>query len=109
MAGFVPMGKGEVHTSYHEGEISPTNRLKLYVCTYAVGHLAFQVVAQRQRGFTAFAPRSGRGDSAVPFWPEIPQGFIWPAQGALMTVNAFEGFSARWQDVSIKRFSVTAR
>jgi hypothetical protein len=42
MAAFLPIGKGEVLTSYHEGDLSPTNRLKLYVCTYAVGHLAFQ-------------------------------------------------------------------
>jgi hypothetical protein len=33
MARFVPMGKGEAHACYHEGEISLTNRLKLYVCT----------------------------------------------------------------------------
>jgi hypothetical protein len=67
IAGFLPMGKGEVHTAYHEGSISPTNPIRIYVCTYAVGHLVFQVVAARQRGFVPFSPRQGFESIAIPF------------------------------------------
>jgi hypothetical protein len=35
MAGFVLAGKGEVHTCYHEGAICTTDRINLYVYTYA--------------------------------------------------------------------------
>src|SRR5260370_4554713 len=52
MAGFLPSGKGQVHTCYHEGPLSATARIKLYVCTYAVGHFVFQAVGQKQQGLT---------------------------------------------------------
>lgn len=50
MAGFLPGGKGHVHTFYHEGALSATDHFTLYVCTYAVGHFVFQVVGQNQQG-----------------------------------------------------------
>src|SRR5271169_3869635 len=55
MAGFLPVGKGEVQTVYHNGALPNGNRIRLYVCTYAVGHFVFQVLAARQGGFTPFA------------------------------------------------------
>jgi len=106
MAGFLPIGKGEVFTSYHDGNLSPTNRLKVYVCTYAVGHLVFQVVAHRQQGFTPFGPQERRFDYvAVPFFPTslLPRNFTWPAADVLRTVVDLEEFSLRWNDIFIRR------
>jgi hypothetical protein len=99
MAGFVPAGKGEIHTCYHEGNTSSTNHLKLYVCTYAIGHFVFQVLAYRRLGFKSIRPRDKTRHLVVPFWPRIPQHFIWPPAHALATVNELNAFSVRWQEI----------
>jgi len=71
--GFLPTGKGHVHTCYHEGALSATERITLYVCTYAVGHFIFQVVGQKQQGYTnvTLQPRELQS-FAVEFWPWVP-------------------------------------
>jgi hypothetical protein len=103
MTGFLPIGKGEILTTYHEGALSNTNRLKLYVCTYAVGHLVFQVVAARQQGFTPIAPRPGFEYLAIPFWPKLPSGVRWPPDEVLRTVSEFEIFATRWNTIMVKK------
>lgn len=106
MAGFLPMGKGEVLTSYHGGKLSPTNSVQLYVCTYAVGHFAFQTVAQKQSGLTAFRPLADRFDHlAVPFFPLdwLPRNLVWPVGDVLRDPQDFEQFSLRWKNISIRR------
>src|SRR5713226_119049 len=101
MAGFLPRGKGHVHTCYHEGPLSPTERVNLYVCTYAVGHFVFQSVGQRQQGFTkvTLQPREFRS-YAVEFWPWIPGGIAWPPNHVLQTVDDFDSFSVRWRNLT---------
>ncbi len=104
MTGFIPAEKGEVHTCYHEGNATPTGRLKLHVCTYAIGHFVFQVLAQRPLEFKTISPRGGSASYlAIPFWPHIPQGFVWPPANALATVEDLYAFSVRWKDVWVKR------
>ena len=99
MAGYAPRARADIHTSYHQGALSPTNPLELYVCTYAIGHFVFQLVARKQIGSTAFSPRSGFEDIAVPLWPRVHPGFVWPATNVLRTVKEFDAFSMRWLDV----------
>lgn len=104
MAGFLPHGKGEVFTCCHEGSLSPSNWLKMYVCTYAVGRLTFQLVAQRQQGFTVFGPRERKFDGlAVPFFPtgSLPNNFTWPAGDVLRTASDLEEFAVRWRELRI--------
>lgn len=100
MAGFARRTRGDIHASYHQGNLSPTNRLELYVCTCAIGHFVFQVAAQKQIGSTAFLPRPGFENLAVPLWPRVYPGFVWPAASVLQTVKDFDAFSVRWLDVS---------
>lgn len=102
MAGFLPMGKGEVQTCYHEGDLSASNHLRLYVCTYAVGHFAFQVVASRQQGFVSLRPAPGFEFVAVPFWPRLHDGVVWPLSDVLRTVGEFDAFSERWNSIGIR-------
>lgn len=101
MAGFLPRGKGHVHTCYHEGALSATDRITLYVCTYAVGHFAFQVVGWKQYGHTTVTlqPREFRS-LAVEFWPWIKNGATWPPVHVLQTVDDFDSFSSRWRNLT---------
>jgi hypothetical protein len=112
MAGFVPAGKGHVHTCYHEGPLSATERVKLYVCTYAVGHFVFQVVGQKQHGFTkvTLQPRGQRTfqSVAVEFWPWIPGDIAWPPACLLQTVGDFDSFSARWRNLTATSHATTS-
>ncbi len=103
MAGYLPTAKGEVLTFYSQGNLTPTNRLRLYVCTYAVGHFVFQVVAQRQQGFIPLGPAADYSGMAIPFWPtsELPKGFIWPPKAILRTVKDFSDFSERWRTINV--------
>lgn len=103
MAGFLPTARGEVHTFYSEGNLTPTNHLRLYVCTYAVGHFVFQVVADRQQGFVPFGPIADYSHIAIPFWPtsDLPRGFVWPPKAILRTVKDFDDFSERWRTINV--------
>jgi hypothetical protein len=103
MAGFLPRGKGHVHSCYHEGALSATDRVKLYVCTYAVGHLVFQVVGQKQ-GFATVTlqPREFRS-FASEFWPWVTDSSSWPPANVLQKVNDFDSFSSRWRNLTATR------
>ncbi len=99
MAGFLPIGKGEVHSCYHDGEFN-NRRLEMYVCTYAVGHLTLQIIAAKDGNWT-IAPTPGFEYLAIPFWPTLPKRIIWPAASVLRTVADFDAFSRRWEVVEI--------
>jgi hypothetical protein len=101
MAGFLPRGKGHVHSCYHEGALSANDRITLYVCTYAVGHFVFQVVGQKQLGHTnvTLQPRELRS-FAVEFWPWVSASASWPPAHVLQTVHDFDSFSSRWRNLT---------
>jgi hypothetical protein len=99
MAGFVPIGKGNVHTGYFAGSTSPVNRIRMYLCTYAVGHFVFQLVAARTS--QRLEPMPGFECVALPFWPRFESGVVWPLPFALKTVQDFDSFSMRWKTVSV--------
>ncbi len=100
LAGFLPMGSGRFNTYYGDLSVQGMGRLKLYVCTYAVGHFAFQVVAVRSTGIPSFSPRAGFEYIAVPFWPTIPDGISWPPSEVMRTSTDFDKFSERWGAIS---------
>jgi hypothetical protein len=60
-------------------DLSATDRIMLYACTYAVGNFVFQVVGQQQQGHTnvTIHPRDFRS-FAVEFWPWVPDNASWP-------------------------------
>lgn len=95
MAGFLPPGQGRITTVYHE--LPKPNSFELYVCTYGIGRLVFQVVAERKPSSLAFSPIPGFEHLAVPFWPHIRGDFVWPPKAVLETVEDFELFATRWR------------
>jgi hypothetical protein len=105
MTGFLPIGKGAALVRRHEGQLSATKSLKLYVCTYSVGHLVFQVVACRQQTgmFIPFSPQRSYENLAIPFFPHLPRGISWPPDDVLRTDSEFEEFASRWQVIVITR------
>ena len=100
LAGFLPMGSGRFNTYYGEASLQDMERLKLYVCTYGVGHFVFQVVAVRTIGIPSFGPHPGFEYVGVPFWPEVPPRTSWPPGEVLRTRTDFEKFSERWGAIS---------
>jgi len=102
IGGYLPRGKGEVLSCYHEGTLSGTEKVVLYVCTYAAGHLVFQVVSYKQRGFTKIRvqPKNLRS-FAVEFWPWVAGGTAaWPPVGVLQDPQQFDSFSSRWRELT---------
>jgi hypothetical protein len=99
MAGFASRTSVHFHTGYYKGTLPPSNPLEMYICTCGIGHFVFQVVAQKQIGFTGFYPRTGFEKLAVPLWPRVWPQFVWPAANVLRTLKDFDAFSERWKDV----------
>jgi hypothetical protein len=99
MAGFLPRGKGEAQTVYHEGGLSEANRIEMYVCTYSVERFVIQVVGCRHQGYSSIA--SAQEFPAVRFWPKIRDGFIWPASDVLRSVDEFNSFATRWRGLEV--------
>ena len=94
LAGYLPRGQGRVMSIYHD---LPDGSLELYVLTYAIGRFVFQLVAERKPSSLTFSPITGYEHLAVPFWPRIPDGFMWPAKAVLEKVKDFDLFAGRWQ------------
>src|SRR6185503_19638095 len=103
MCGYAGHRNGcHVRTIYHEGESPSGYRFQMYTCTCAFGNFTFQVLAVKQMrsvGFRSVSPF--KVDLAIPFWPGVPKGFVWPHRVALKSRPEFEAFANRWQDVEI--------
>jgi hypothetical protein len=99
MAGFSPVGKGNIHSASFAGSTSPVNQFRTYVCTYAAGHFIFQLVAARTGRI--FFPQQGFEPLAVPLWPSF-RSFVWPPDLAIGSVQGFDSFSMRWKTVRIE-------
>src|ERR1017187_7135346 len=66
-------GNGQFKTAYYKGETSSSDHCLMYVCTCAIGHFVFQLLAVKQIGNAQFRPLGGFEGLAVPFWPAIPE------------------------------------
>jgi hypothetical protein len=97
LAGFAPGGMGHVHTVYHNGTFPANIPIRLHVCTFVAGHLIFQVVSYKQLAPVAIAPSKHAFEHlAVPFWPWIRSGTLWPFANNLETKEDFFPFANRW-------------
>jgi hypothetical protein len=107
LAGFASLERGNAKTIYHEGEDSTGNRFQFYICTYSVGHLAFQVVSLRNPlPRMSFSPADDRFELlTIPYWPWIPSGTLWPPAHVLGSVAEFDAFADRWHRVSVRSLS----
>jgi hypothetical protein len=100
-AGYLPMGSGNLLPFWYDKSFPQGNHIKLYVCTYAVGHFVFQVVSVEVRGVTDFSPHESFEHLAIPLWPNLPLGIKWPPVSDVLRTKAdFERFSARWEKLS---------
>ena len=103
MFGLAYRGRGDARSGYFDGTISSTQHLKTFVSTFAVGHFGFEVVGYKTRGITSIEPRTRDFNSlAIPFWPFIQRGFVWPRASVLKTIREFDSFSLRWRDVNVR-------
>jgi hypothetical protein len=101
MAGFLPRTKGGCFSLYFESKPDYPDVFQLYVFNFIVGHFVFQVVAERCPTFLTLFPTPGFENLAVPFWPHIPVGCVWPPEVVLTTTDKFEEFAKRWQRLNI--------
>jgi hypothetical protein len=96
-----------VHTTYLNGKIKPTYPIQMYVLTFGIGCFVFQTVSAKHFGTISLAPSPGFERLAVPFWPNIPPGIVWPNPVEnLSEVSEFDRFAFRWSTVlASPRFS----
>jgi hypothetical protein len=104
MARFPRFDHGGCFTVYHRGNTVEHGGIQLYVCNYCVGHFAFQVVVEQKPTLLTLVPRAGFEHLAVPFWPSIPAGFVWPMDASLRDTEDFRRFGSRWNRVETIRF-----
>jgi hypothetical protein len=103
MIGFSSRASGACFSFYYE--IDEHGRIELYVCNFRAGHFAFQVVVDRKPTFLTIIPHARFEHLAVPFWPRIHDGFVWPPQVMLKSASEFRDFGTRWNNVHVLRFT----
>ena len=103
LGGFVGhRGNGHFTTLYHQGQLSATDSFLMYVCTFALGNLAIQVVAVKDKANDAIIRSDPRFKVlAVPFWPGLRPDFVWPARDALRSNSDFDAFANRWETIEV--------
>jgi hypothetical protein len=94
--------RADTFATNYQGESPVAGPMQFYICTYAIGHFVFQVLALKTIHTGPF--RLSAGDpsfnkTAVQFWPGIIPGFIWPRPFALRSVEELEKFHRRWEGV----------
>jgi hypothetical protein len=79
------------------GSVGEDATVELNVCTYAVGHFVFQVVAGITSNVLQFEPQDKFDTLSVPFWPAIPsEGKRWPPSDVLRGKADFDRYAVRW-------------
>jgi hypothetical protein len=102
LTGFLLTGRGEVCPAYHGAQLSPEKRIEMYVCTYTIERIVIQVVAYKQWGLWGFGGVEPNNNFfAIPLWPDIPDGFVWPPADILRTVADLDAFTDRWVKVAL--------
>src|SRR5215472_8159168 len=94
-------GSGRVKSFYHKGESPLGNRVHLYVCTYAVGHFAFQLVGVHQIGKATFWPKPGFETVAIPIYPGLRPDTVWPPEHAIIGGRGIDAFAERWTSIRL--------
>jgi len=95
-------GSGHFRTLYHEPNFPTADNWQMYVCTFAIGHMAIQVVAVKNKtGNALFRPESGLVDLAIPFWPRLQPNYIWPGNAGIRNPDEFIALCHRWQNIQV--------
>jgi hypothetical protein len=95
-------GNGAFLTLYHQPELSTGENWLMYVCTFAIGNVAIQVVALKGKTERAFLrPNTGFEFLATPFWPALEPNYIWPTGHVLRSRENFNSLAERWRSIEI--------
>jgi hypothetical protein len=89
----------DLHSGYFSGSLTPTYPVQSYVCTVAIGHLVFQVHSGKHLGTKQIFPLPTHDAVAVPFWPGLPSGLVWPFVANLHGKRDFDLFCMRWRSI----------
>jgi hypothetical protein len=92
--------KVKTQTVHHAGNLTPTQPLKMYVFTCAIGCLVLQLVHAKVSGIVGFEPLSGFEYTMAPFWPKLYPDLIWPFQSSLTTDSEFDALRDRWRTIA---------
>lgn len=110
LACFSPGVSGRLHAFRYSDYPDFEDILSVYVCTYGVGRLIFQVVAAKfPIGFPSFYPIAGFEHLAIPLYPELPTDISWPLPNFIADRAHFEGFSTRWSSIGIPQWWIDER
>ena len=95
-------GNGQFITLYHQPQHPAADSWLMYVCTFAIGNLAIQVVAVKDYvGQSVIRPMPGFDELAIPFWPGLQTNYIWPGTTALRNSDDFKAFASRWKNIQV--------
>lgn len=101
MTGFLShRNKIVTQTVYHEGNLTPSQPLNMYVFTCAFGCLTIQLLHVKVFGEANFRPRADVDNAMVPFWPQMLQNLRWPFPVNLSSEEQFSALANRWQHIS---------
>jgi len=91
----------DMHGGYFGGTLLASGNLyQSYVCTVAIGHLAFQLHSRKQSGtHKQIAPLPHFDAVAVPVWPAARDDLTWPFPAKLQGKSGFDAFSMRWKEI----------
>jgi len=103
LCGYLRMGSGNLLPWWYEDALPDGGHLKLYTCTYLVGHFAFQVVSGDFVNVPSFRPNETFEHLTIPFWPTLGSGEKWPPADVLRTKAQFERFAGRWGEIRFVR------
>jgi len=90
----------DIEIGYYSAPPKTSYPIQLYVFTCAIGNLAFQSVAIKQIGTRGYYPAPGFENLAVPFWPRLHKGYVWPNSQALTSLEDFGAFHRRWDGLN---------
>lgn len=92
--------RADVLLAYYKTEMPLIGPFELYVCTYAAGGFAFQVVSIKSFGLARLAPNRSFDRMSIAFWPKIRPNFVWPPQAAIRSIEEFIQYHRRWESVT---------
>jgi hypothetical protein len=95
-------GSGHFRTLYHEPNFPTPDNWLMYVCTFAIGHMAIQVVAVKDKANDAhFVPTPSLVGVAIPFWPRLQPNYVWPGHAGIRNPDEFVALCHRWQNIQV--------
>jgi hypothetical protein len=99
-------GNGAFLTFYHQPEAASGENWLMYVCTFAIGNIAIQVVAVKDKTERViFTPTINSEFLPIPFWPGLQADYVWPGSPALRSEEDFRSFAGRWKTIEVISFS----